>query len=810
MWKNSLKIKLVVSFALISLVAITIAGVSTLASMRKTVEQEIQNTLLFLAEAKDGQVFAYLDSLESRTIDFSSDGFIRDSLKEIVTTGSTQAVESLNQHLTKNKQSLDPTIGGIMVFDLNGKMVAATNDKEIGKDESDEEYVIEGKKGIFVIEFKEHAHFGLGKFLAVAAPLTDKETNETLGVIVNVFDTIKLSSILSGKFQLEKGAISANFGRIETLAVYLVNKEKKILAHSHLASVHKEEVYKIGAIDTSPVQKCLSNKEEIVGTYLNYLGEEVIGASMCFPRQGWVLLTEINTQEVFAPVRSAIYGLVIMLIFILLFVVLDVFLIAEKIINPIKKLHEATDIIAQGNLNYKVDIKTGDEVEQLANAFNQMAGKLKSFYKDLKKKIKERTRELDATNQQLRASEQQLRAGNQQLTAAKEQLQEKIKDLDKNRLILYSLAEDIQKEKEGVEIKVKERTKELSEEHEKLFSLVNSVKLGVIMVDLSLKIVLANPAAKTILGKSPSGNISFADLKEKVKDIRISQAFSHYITAGKSLYIQEVKINGRHFRLFLSPVRNAVEKTSIGAVVIFEDVTEQKIIDTMRTEIVSVTSHQLRTPLSVIKGNLEMVLEGDVGKITGEQKEILSEALAGDERMIKLVNDLMDITKITEGRFELELKPEDFESLVNETIKEISAFAKNNNTEVIYEKSLKALPKINLDRQRIKQVMQNLIDDAIKYSHRGHQGKVEVKLKKISDKAVELTIADNGIGIPKEEQAKIFEKFFRASNVSKFDPGSGTGLGLFIAKSIVEQHGGKIRFESKENKGTTFFISLPI
>jgi len=792
MRKNSLKTKLVVSFVLIILVTIAVVGASALTNMRRTIEQEAQNTLLFLAEAKEGQVFAYLDSLELRTIDFSSDGFIRDSLEEITTNGSVQAVESLNQHLIKNKQSLDPTIGGIMVIDLNGKVVAATDDKEIGKDESGYEYVIKGKKGIFVIELKEHTHFGLDKPFVAAAPLTDKETNETLGVIVNVFDTTKLSSILSGKFQLEKGAISASFERTETLAIYLVNKEKEILAHSHLASIHEEEVYKIGVIDTLPVQKCFSNKEEIVGTYLNHQGEEVVGASMCFPQREWVLLTEINTQEIFAPLRNTIYGLVIMLIFVLLFVILDVFLIAEKIINPIKKLHEATDIIAQGNLDYKIDIKTGDEAEQLAESFNKMVKDVLSTEKEKRALTEEYAKKLE-----------------KEVEEKTFELQSKVKELSEARLILQSLAEDVQKEKEAVEIKVKERTKEFSEEHGRLSSLVQSVKLGVIMVDLSLNVVLANPAAKNILGKSPSEDITFKDLDEKMKDtVKISQALSYYVQKGHPFNIQEVMIGNRYFRLFMSPVRDAVEKIFIGAVIVIEDITEQKKLDTMRTEIVSITSHQLRTPLSVIKGNLEMVLEGDIGKITKEQKEVLEEAFLGNERMIKLVNDLMDVSKIEEGKFKLILESTQLDDLAAEVVKEILPFAEKKHVSLSYVSPSAKLPKVKIDRQRIKRVLQNLIDNAIRYSQIDSKGKITVEIQK-DTKFLKFVIKDNGVGIPKDEQGKIFGRFARGSNVIQLDPGGGTGLGLYIAKAIIEQNGGKIWFESEEGKGTTFYFTLP-
>jgi len=441
----------------------------------------------------------------------------------------------------------------------------------------------------------------------------------------------------------------------------------------------------------------------------------------------------------------------------------------------IEEILKAIERIAAGELNVSLPIsEKADEYDALSTGINIMV-----------EEINEKTKQLNS----------------------------KIEEIEEARKVLLSLSEDIQKEKETVEIKVKERTEELSEEHGKLFSLVESIKLGVIMVDLSLNIMLANPAAKRILGKPLSEVLTFEDLKEKIKNVKpsqaLSQALSYYVQTGKPLNIQEAMIGDRCFRLFMSPVRDITEKIFIGAVMVMEDITEQKKLEKMRTEIVSVTSHQLRTPSSVIKGNLEMILGGDVGKITKEQKEILNETYLGNERMIKLINDLMDVAKIDEGRFELTLEAIQLKDLIAEIIKEILPLAKEKKVSLSYTPPSSPLPKVKIDRQRVKQVFQNLIDNAIKYSRIDSKGKVTVEVRKEEEKFLKVVVKDNGIGIPKDEQDKMFERFVRGSNVTKLDPGGGTGLGLYIAKAIIEQSGGKIWFVSEEGKGTTFFVTLP-
>lgn len=487
--------------------------------------------------------------------------------------------------------------------------------------------------------------------------------------------------------------------------------------------------------------------------------------------------------------------------------------------------------IALGDLTVRAKRERDDEVGALADGINMMikeigerdkrinerinyaAKRLNEAVKtiqeaaagdlDVLTPVSERKDEFDALAMGINMMIEEVKTRNTELHS-------KIEQLDKNRLILYSLSEDIQEEKQKVEAKIVERTKELCEERAKILSLIESVKLGIIMIDLSFNIVLANSASKVIFGRFPGEPLLFKDLENLLKGIKLSQALSYYVEEGKPMNVQEIRIKEKHFRLFLSPVRDIAEKIFIGAVMILEDITEQKLVEQMRTEIVSVTSHQLRTPLSIIKGNLEMVLE-DKEKLNKEQQELLQEAFLGNDRMIELVNTLMDVSKITEGKFELNLEFVSFEKLVEAVVKEFLPFAQQKGVTLSSKFIGEPFPKINTDVQRIRQVLQNLIVNAVKYGRVEGKGRVIIKVEKDkTNNFLQTSVEDKGLGIPKEEQVKIFERFFRASNANKLDPGGGTGLGLYIAKAIVEQNKGKMWFESKEKKGTTFYFTLPI
>jgi len=224
------------------------------------------------------------------------------------------------------------------------------------------------------------------------------------------------------------------------------------------------------------------------------------------------------------------------------------------------------------------------------------------------------------------------------------------------------------------------------------------------------------------------------------------------------------------------------------------------------SEVVSVVAHQLKNPLSVIKGYLEVLIGEELGKINAKQKEYLSDAFENVGRMSRIVNYLLDISRIEEGRYELKLEKVNLEKITSQVIKDFSFWVKASNCQILFKKP-KKLPKVLVDPLKIRQVIENLISNAVKYKSVG-LGKIEISIKK-KDKNLTFACKDNGIGIPKEDFKKVFSKFYRSEKAIELDP-SGSGLGLHINKAIVTLAGGKIWFRKNKDVGMTFYFTLPI
>lgn len=222
-------------------------------------------------------------------------------------------------------------------------------------------------------------------------------------------------------------------------------------------------------------------------------------------------------------------------------------------------------------------------------------------------------------------------------------------------------------------------------------------------------------------------------------------------------------------------------------------------------EVASVVSHQLKSPLSVIKGYLEVLISEDLGKLNKEQKEYLGDVLENTNQMIELVRDILDVTIIEVHQMELKPASTDLVKLIKTTVQDFALLAKAKNCQLSFKAENK-IPKLNIDANKIKQVIANLISNAILYNKR--KGKVEVTIAKKANKVV-FCCQDKGVGVSEDEKSKIFTKFFRSERVLALATG-GSGLGLFISQAIIKKSGGKIWFKSKEGEGSTFCFSLPI
>lgn len=228
-------------------------------------------------------------------------------------------------------------------------------------------------------------------------------------------------------------------------------------------------------------------------------------------------------------------------------------------------------------------------------------------------------------------------------------------------------------------------------------------------------------------------------------------------------------------------------------------------LDQAKDEFVSMASHQLRTPLTSVKGYISMVLEGDAGEITPMQQKLLSEAFASSERMVHLINDFLNVSRLQTGKFMLDVRPIDLAKVVRQEVDSLESTAKARNLKITYRPPSR-LPILYIDEGKVRQVIMNFLDNAIYYS-REHTA-IAVKLS-IDAGEVLLEVHDTGIGVPEAEQTHLFSKFFRATNARKQRP-DGTGVGLYLAKRVITAHGGTMVFSSVEGEGSVFGFRLPV
>jgi signal transduction histidine kinase len=239
---------------------------------------------------------------------------------------------------------------------------------------------------------------------------------------------------------------------------------------------------------------------------------------------------------------------------------------------------------------------------------------------------------------------------------------------------------------------------------------------------------------------------------------------------------------------------------------IMEELKRTKQLDKIKSEFISIAAHQLRTPLSAVKWTLKMIIDGDLGELNPEQKTFLLQGYQTNERTIRLVNDFLNVVRIEEGRFGYKFSMIQMEDLIESVVHDFTHKIKEKKIKFTYKKPASPLPKVKIDPSRMRLALQNLIDNAIKYTPKGGSVTIFIEHSKLK---IKVCIKDTGIGIPKNQLNRLFSKFFRSDNAIKKQT-EGSGLGLFIVKNIIEKHGGKISVESEENKGSTFSFTLPI
>lgn len=500
-------------------------------------------------------------------------------------------------------------------------------------------------------------------------------------------------------------------------------------------------------VDT-PTVRALGGSEG-VGEMLDDEGVPVIASYRYLPDIGWGFAMTVERAEVFAQTDSL--GRLIALIGACLLLLATVVGVAfsRTITRPLRSLADKVKGLRPGAWGIERTVKTADEVEVLDTVVVDMATRLKKVYEDM----------------------------------------------------------------EGV---IRERTKELAQQYARDSAILTNIEYAVIAVDEKGAVTDTNPAAAALIG------MSAADMKGKaVSDVVLFKAHQGNPAEGEHPVLSAIRGNASkhssanaHWNLqkadqTLVPVSYSVspltEKGRVfGAILVLQDVSEERRLDYLKSEFITLASHQLRTPLSALRWYVELIGDEN-GGLSEDQKGYVKEMGVSLKRMANLLDSLLRASQMEEGGLGLSLADTDLNQLISETDEDFRSIAKEKG--ISFSASLpEAVVTARTDATLLRIVLQNLLSNATKYTDKGSHITL---ILEAAPAGYAISVTDEGMGIPVAEQKRVFQKFFRAKNVRQMDT-DGNGLGLYITKSIVERLGGTISFESKEGKGTTFTVSFPL
>lgn len=465
-------------------------------------------------------------------------------------------------------------------------------------------------------------------------------------------------------------------------------------------------------------------------------------------------VTEIIQQNRIVILFSE--NILVAFLVILIILITTIALIFSYLLSAsLRDLKSAVEDIMAGDLNRRARIRSRDEIGGLARAFNEMTAKLQASYQGLEEKVKDRTEEL--------------RRNMSSLNTAKA----------RDEAILESIGD------------------------------------GVLVTDREGMILFLNQTASDMLCKNRD-----ECLYKKVDHvIRAFDSENRPIEGGDRPYAECLRTGKRsvardllyarpdetHFPVAITATPILLDNRVIGVVEIIRDITHEKDVDRAKTEFVSLASHQLRGPLTSIKWNSQMLLDGEAGKLEPKQQNVVQDVLQSGQNMISLVNKLLNISRIELGTFIIEPETAHLRDIAEKSLTELKEEiqAKHLKLSTVYPKTI--IP-VKVDANLAGIIFQNLISNAIKYTPEG--GSVEMSFTRSGDEII-FAVKDSGIGIPEKSKPHIFEKLYRADNAEELSV-EGNGLGLYMVKQIADKSGCRIWFESTEGKGTTFYVAIPL
>ncbi|MCD4693825.1 PAS domain S-box protein [bacterium] len=767
--RYSIGTKLSASFVLVSFLAAMAGAAFFYKVFNDFLQDRMKSNLSVVVKERSLRISHFLKDQREKIEYLANSPGLEISFLEATSTSRQLSREFLNKR-NFFRDSMFEHFYEIFVLNKDGLIVDSTNVNNIGLNRFSDLYFTEGKKGIYIKDVYQSQTTGRNSFV-VSAPIKNSKTEEFMGVIAGRVEIVELDFITTSLTGLDK-----------TGETYLINKNGYIISGARF----EKNVFLKEKVDTVNSQKCFAQKykaDEIdvadyyFGFFKDYRDVDVFGTYSYIPDMEWCLLAEVGKAEIFNFYNNRLKNFYLLgFLIILLISIVFGYIFSRFITGPILELGDEIKKAVEKKFNYEVKIKSRDEVGALGKNFNLLLKEVVKSREEIDIKVEEQIKEI----------------------------REKKKEVDDQQKAILNVLEDVSEEKDKT-----------SEEKDKIKTILYSIGDGVFVLDENYKIIIFNKMAGKISGYSEEEAIGkrydevFSFIDEKKREDRsgfIEGPMKHGRTQEMRLDTILITKQGESVPVADSaaPIKDKNGKVK-GCVVVFRDVTKEREIDKAKTEFVSLASHQLRTPLSSINWYAEMLMNGDAGKLNEEQLEFLGEIYKGNQRMVDLVNALLNVSRIELGTLAVNPEPLNFRDMSESVLNELKYQIKEKKLKISKNYN-KNIPKINADPSLIRIIFQNFLTNSVKYTP--ESGKIGVKIK-IKGKNLLMEFSDSGYGIPKKQQNKIFSKLFRADNVREKDS-QGTGLGLYIVKSIIDQANGKVWFKSAKNKGTTFYVEFPL
>ncbi len=815
---------------------------------RDNLQNAIYAQLEITSQQSSGNVATYLEMLKIYTVQFSKSVVLENLLQALKKSpqASKETFDTAMKRLRRTKAE-DPEIYEFLLLDASGRVVASSDEGSVGLDKSKDEYFLNARKNVFIKDayYSEQLK---ERLIAVAAPFLDSNTDEFIGVLVARVKMLGIDKILA-----------ESAGASQTGEVYIVNKNGYMITPSKFL----KDTFLKQKVDIAGFRKGLLDRQVTISS--DYRGVRVLGSHVYIPEMQWYLFAQIDEKEAFAPLAKLYVLFLIILFTVPLFAYLLSMYLAKVIVEPIHKLQKGMEIIGEGNLEHKVATNARDEIGQLSRAFDNMTGNLQkseerfqtmvnnipgAIYRatdDIQRTMNFISREIkdicgypaeDFIGNKNRSYasiiySEDRRMMDETIRKAVESkssytLEYRIVCSDNSVKWVYEKGQGLFDEEgrllclDGGIFDVNEHKKR----ENRLVALNRAVEqspAAVAITDKNGIMTYVNPKfeemtgypAAEVIGKNPrilksgrQGPEFYKELWGTILSGRTWNGEFHNKKKDGSLYWENA---------YISAVRD-VKGEIINFIAVKEDITERKRmleelenknrellkLDNLKSEFVSVVSHELRTPLSIIKEGVSLVLDGVIGEISPTQNKVLATSRNNIDRLSRIINSLLDISKIESGKVELKKKAVDLKVLIKNVVALFETKARERGLEI--KVSLPPEEKLNLclDEDRIIQVFTNLIGNSLKFTERGYIG------ISLVDKGseFEFTVSDTGIGISAEDLPKVFRKFMQFGRVAG-NGEKGTGLGLSIVKGLIELHDGRIWVESEPGKGSEFIFTLP-